>query len=280
MKSVFPYPGGKAKLADWIVSHFPDHGCYVEVFSGSAAVLVSKPETRVEVLNDLDGDIVHFFKTLRDRGNELREWLRNTPFSRELHDEYATEFYDGKRPDDDIERAGKFFYLRSTQFSTKYASKSGFATSKHPQVDQAGAYMNRAADLDEFSDRLRDVVIESKDFGDMFDTYDGAETLFYCDPPYVGPGDSLYSHGGEFEHRRLMERVAELEGKVIISYEDLPESTPESFYVAEKGTTYSMGTNGHDERKEATERLVMNFDPEEVTPFAGVDQANLEAFGD
>jgi len=278
MKSVFPYPGGKTYLASWVIEHFPDHECYVEVFGGSASVLVSKPRSRIEVLNDLDGDITHFFTTLRDHGDELREWLWSTPYSRELHEKYANEFYDGYRPDDDIERAGRFFFLRLSQFASKYKTKSGFSSSK--VTDQPGAYVNSVNQLEEYADRLRGVSIESKDFAAMFEDYDSEDTLFYCDPPYVGAGDEMYSHGGEFKHTDFMDCVEAAEGDVVVSYEELPDCTPEWLTVVEKRSTYHMSAGGHGDKKEATERLLCNFDPTDMTPFAGADQSNLEAFGD
>jgi len=106
---IFKYPGAKTQLFSWIEPRIPEHRTWVDVFGGSGAVTANKPESDVEVFNDIDGDIIHFFTTLRDSGGELAEWLSQTPHSRELHREYAQTFYDGERPDDDIERAGRFF---------------------------------------------------------------------------------------------------------------------------------------------------------------------------
>lgn len=129
-KNVFGYPGGKTNMADWIINQLPQHQCYVEVFGGSAGVLANKPPSNSEVLNDRDGDIIHFFETLRDKGGELVSWLRDTPHSRQLHNKYGEEFYNGYRPDDDIERAGRFWYLRETSFGGKYTSHSGYNGSR------------------------------------------------------------------------------------------------------------------------------------------------------
>ncbi|WP_066415436.1 DNA adenine methylase [Halorubrum aethiopicum] len=124
--AVFPYPGGKSRFASWILEQVPEHVCFVEVFGGAAGVLANKdPDTSdVEVYNDRDGDLVQFFEVLRDRSEELIEWLDRTPYSRELHDEWAHKFFHGYRPSDPIERAGQFFYLRYTQWGGKY---DGFA---------------------------------------------------------------------------------------------------------------------------------------------------------
>lgn len=93
--AVFPYPGGKSRFASWILDQTPEHTCFVEVFGGAAGVLANKdPDTSdVEEYNDRDGDLVQFFEVLRDRSEELVAWLDRTPYSRELHDEWAHKFF-------------------------------------------------------------------------------------------------------------------------------------------------------------------------------------------
>lgn len=65
-RPVLRYPGGKFKLAKWVISHFPGHDFYVEPFGGAASVLMSKPRAQGEIYNDLDGDVVNVFRVLRD----------------------------------------------------------------------------------------------------------------------------------------------------------------------------------------------------------------------
>src|SRR6056297_1996802 len=84
--SIFPYPGNKSRHADWILRHFPEHTCYVEPFGGATGVLANKPESKVEVYNDRDRDLVQFFDVLRERGQELAEWLDNLPYARAKYD--------------------------------------------------------------------------------------------------------------------------------------------------------------------------------------------------
>lgn len=270
-KSVFPYPGGKTYMANWILDYFPDHDCYVEVFGGSAGLLVNKERSRIEIFNDIDGDIVHFFRVLRDRGGELREWLENTPYSRELHNEYADEYYAGHRPSDDIERAGKFLYLRSTQFAGKYPTKSGFLSGK--ESNHPGAYINRVRALDEFSERFRGVTIESGDYEKILGDYDKPDTLFYCDPPYVG-SDEHYNHG-EFDHERFVETIRDIEGMVMVSYEELPPGLDGFTVVKRDSSPRHMSAGGHGGKKDASERLVMNFDPEQEPRFASAGQLTV-----
>lgn len=277
--SVFPYPGGKTFHVGEILPYFPDHELYVEPFGGSASLLLNKEPSHIEVLNDLDSDVVHFYRVLRQQREELQKWLCTVPFSRELHGRWAREFYDGYRPDDDVIRAGRWFYLRYTQYSGKIDGISGFKAST--VRSEPRRLQNAAEALDEVADRLRDVALECLDFRRLCEKYDRDGALFYFDPPYVGPGDDLYTHEGEFDHRELVNLLARLEGDWLCSYGTLPAELEEA--IAEYGWSerqyqihYSI--NG-DQREKATERLVMNFDPNEAPAFRPTQQSGLEAFG-
>jgi DNA adenine methylase len=93
------YHGGKWRIAPWIISFFPPHRVYAELFGGGGSVLLRKGRSHEEIYNDLDGDIVNLFRMARDRGEELRRKLALTPFARE---EYALSF---KPAGDPLERA-------------------------------------------------------------------------------------------------------------------------------------------------------------------------------
>lgn len=264
---VFPYPGSKGQLASWIIEDLPDHETFVEAFGGSAAVTVQKPESYNEIINDRDGDIAHFFETLRDRHDELVEWCKQTPFSRDLHRKYANQFYAGYRPDDSIERAGRFFYIRNTQFAQKYTGISGFRLAV--ARNHATQYLNRVDDLKAFAKRLRRVQVENLDYGDLVGRVDTPETLFYFDPPYVDVGDDLYSHGA-FDHERFVNVLESIEGYWICSYTDLPAGL-EEYYCVEQNRRGTMRTGQADWSQENTERLVMNFHPAETPKFIDTD---------
>jgi len=270
-RSIFPYPGGKSQLAPWIIDHIPDHQCYVEVFGGSAAVLLGKAESPVEVYNDTDEDLVHFFRTFREKTDELVEFLQQTPYAKDIHDEWATLYYNGFRPTGDVERAGRWFYLRFSQFAAKYNGISGFRSMKQRSpASQLGSVRGR---LDHFAERFDDVQIENRDYKRLFDRFDGPDTVFYCDPPYVEEGDALYTHGS-FDHERFVSELTEVEGDWVVSYTDLPDGLG-NFEVVEKSVKYSSQNGSDGSHKEATERLVMNFDPTDRPKFSSPQQRTL-----
>lgn len=270
-----PYPGGKTSLAPWIVEHLPSHECYVEPFAGSAAVLAEKERSRVEVLNDADEMLVRAYRTLRSRLDELEERLREIPFARRTHNDWKEHLATGEWPEDNIEATARWLFLRYSQHSAKLVDASGFKTSK--KTNPARAWSNAKDALPALSDRLDAVIIESGDWETVADRYDGPDTLLYFDPPYAeGKGDELYRHSGEFSHDRLARWLSSSESRWMLSYETVPECIDTArYHVVERETTYRGSARDGEQVKEATERLICNFDPTETTEHSEPDQAQL-----
>src|SRR2546428_2668571 len=101
------YIGGKNRLARRIIDLFPKHTTYVEAFAGGAQVFFHKASSPVEVLNDLDREIVNFFRICQSHYQELVRYLRYMLMSREW-------FGLLKQTDPavltDVQRAARFFY--------------------------------------------------------------------------------------------------------------------------------------------------------------------------
>ena len=120
-RPIIRYHGGKHKLADWIVSYFPEHSCYVEPFGGAASVLLRKPVSHAEVYNDLDSEIVNLFRVVRDNGDRLKELLYLTPFAR---DEFISSYDPADCP---IEQARRTVVRAFQGFgSNAHNKKTGF----------------------------------------------------------------------------------------------------------------------------------------------------------
>lgn len=207
--------------------------------------------SEVEVYNDKDGDLVHFFEVPHDRTEELVDWIRQVHYFRRIYSRWAHFYYKGYRPVDDIERAGRFFYLRYTQWGGKFEAYSGFATSK--VQNEAQSHSNKIDLLREFGERFQEAVLEK---------YDSPETVFYLDPPYVGKED--YYPIGDVDHEAVLEAIGQLEGRAICSYEDLPENEDGLHEVTRTGEKRFINSGLEGSGKDATERLLLNFDPEVV----------------
>src|SRR5436305_8185500 len=109
MRPPFAYYGGKTTLADAIIDVLPQHEHYVEPFAGSLAVLLAKPRSRMETVNDLDGDIMTFWRVLRDRPEDLARVCSLTPHSRLEHATAQDEDLAGVT--DELERARRVWVL-------------------------------------------------------------------------------------------------------------------------------------------------------------------------
>jgi DNA adenine methylase len=276
-RAPFPYPGSKARHADWILEHIPEHRTYVEPFGGAAGVLFQKPPSKVEVYNDRDGDIVQFFRVLRERPDELAEWLEAVPFARDVYDRWASEFYEeGYRPDDEIERAGRFFALRYMQFGAKKNAPAGFGTK--PTSNGARPMKHATNELPRFARRLRHIYTENLDWRECVEKYDTPETVFYCDPPYDGTED--YYNAGDFDHRALHDALLEAEGRAVVSYDAVPPFYGDEWHVATKDSTFHIDNTDGSGPKDCTEVLLMNFDGEGEPVMSGVGQQTLESVGD
>jgi DNA adenine methylase len=176
-----PYFGGKSRLAGWIVGLMPEHRVYVEPFAGSAAVLLAKPPSRHEILNDVDGNIVTFFRVLRDRPEDLERACRLTPYAR---DEFAAA--DLADPSlDDLERARRWWIRASQSFAKTGTTATGWATSILRNSNQARTAANRIDRFAGVAERLSGVTIEHRDALDVIREYSAPDGLIYADPPYV-----------------------------------------------------------------------------------------------
>lgn len=201
----------------------PPHDVYVEVFGGAASVLLAKPPSRLEILNDIDLAITTFYRVLRDphKLERLLELLEYTPYSRPEWRECKDTL---DEPDiDDVERARRFFVVAVQSFSG--TPGRSWSMSACPKRSKGRAWRDSIDNLRAVHERLRHVQIECVDWSRIFDLYDRPRTLFYCDPPYIPDTrePNIYRHEmGAEEHERFIDRLLTLRGMAIVSGYDHP----------------------------------------------------------
>jgi DNA adenine methylase len=262
----FGYYGGKFSHLDFLLPLLPTtyhHFC--EPFGGSAAVLINRPPAPVETYNDLDSEVVNFFRCLRDRGAELIRLISLTPFSRE-------ELVVACRPEaslTDMERARRFF-VRARQTRTGLAQTSSegrwahcILTSRASMAGAVSRWLGSVEGLPEIVQRLQRVQIENAPAIEVVRRYDSESTLFYCDPPYPheARGDSK-AYGYEMsdrEHEELAEVLRSAKGAVALSgYRcALMDRLYHDWIRVDANTRLCNSSKG-----ERTESLWTNYDPE------------------
>lgn len=211
----FPYYGSKKNMLKYILPYLNiKHKIYVEVFGGSAVVLLNKKPSDFEVYNDIYFEVVNFFRVIRncfDR-KKLQEFIKNVPYSREEFSEFKRTL---SSTEDKIERAAKFYFLHSSSYSGHGHSFTVTIRRKPNLVYQDSEKLNK------ITSRLRSVAIENLDWEEVLTRFDSEETLFYLDPPYVNTtlrGAVQYNCKiGDDIHQKMVDKILTLKGKFILS---------------------------------------------------------------
>lgn len=260
MKAVLKYPGAKNRLAPWILSFIPEHKVYLEPFAGSLAFLLNKKRSHIETVNDLDGEIVNFFRVLRDTPEKLQRLLQTTPYSRE---EYINAF---EPCDDPAERARRFAVRCWMGFGCGNHYHNGFRSgqqSNSPNPAKAWARLPQTITL--ASERLRGVQIECMDALELIRRYNTEDVFIYADPPYLPDIRKGYLYSEEMaldQHKELLQVLAGHPGKVLLSGYDneLYDSLLPGWHKVQKTTQAECGLH-------RVETLWMNYTlpPHQIT---------------
>jgi DNA adenine methylase len=265
----FGWYGGKYSHLDWLLPLLPRCHHYCEPFGGSAAVLLNREPSPVETYNDVDGEVVNFFRVLRDELESLVRAIGLTPFSREEF-AVACEIDPSLDP---VERARRF-YVRARQVRTGLAQSATVGrwancknTSRAGMAGAVSRWLGAVESLPDIALRLLQVQIENRPAIDIIRMYDSPETLFYCDPPYVhetrGDNNAYAYEMTDEEHRELASVLNSVQGLVAVSgYEcklmnDLYPSPKWRKNVAPAKTIHST-------KDERTEILWTNYDPKSI----------------
>lgn len=215
-RPIVPWMGGKRRLAASIIDTFPEHQCYVEVFGGGAAVLFEKQQSKVEVLNDINGDLVNLYRVIQHHLEEFMRQFRWAVSSRQVF-----EWEKAKAPETltDIQRAARFFYLQKLSFGAKPTSRTfGTATTSRARLN----LLRLEEDLSAAHLRLSGVTIEQLPWQEVIRRYDRPHTLFYLDPPYWGTAGYGTEFGWE-EYEALAELPGTIQGAAVVSLNDHPD---------------------------------------------------------
>ncbi len=175
---IIPWIGGKRRLADHLIPRFPAHDCYVEVFAGGAALCFLRPPAKVEVINDINGELINLYRVVQ---HHLEEFVRQ--FKWALTSRQVFEWLKQTVPETltDIQRAARFYYLQKSCFGAKLEGQTfGTATTTPPDRN----LLRIEGKLSAAHLRLANAFIERLDWAACIDRYDRPHTLFCLDPPY------------------------------------------------------------------------------------------------
>jgi DNA adenine methylase len=215
--TLVPWPGGKTRLLPHLlplVAARP-HTCYVEPFAGGAAMLFAREPAKVEVLNDVHGELVRLYRVVAHHLDEFIRQFRWSLTSREMFRWCQLQHVDTLT---DIQRAARFYYLQRLSFGGKVAGQSFGTASIAPKTFNL---LRIEEELSAAHLRLHRVVIENLSWQKCIERYDAPHTLFFLDPPYW----ETEGYGAPFaleEYQQLAERMGTLKGRAILTINDHP----------------------------------------------------------
>ena len=216
MRGPLAYIGGKRAVAKEIIAVLPKHVTYVEPFAGGAQIFFAKEPSKVEVLNDLDGELVNFYRVIQRHYEELIRYMRFTIVSRTVFDLLKAANV-GQLTD--IQRAARMLYLQKTSYAGRVTGRN-FRTGI---VQPPGLNPERIPELiEETHRRLARVLLECLPYEKVLAKYDSPATCFYVDPPYFEVKHYKFNLDPE-DFRTLAERLGAIKGSFVLSLNDLPE---------------------------------------------------------
>jgi DNA adenine methylase len=254
VRSFLSYRGGKSLLVNKIIKRIPEHVCYCEVFAGAAWLLFGKEESKVEIINDINKDLITLYRVIK---NHLEEFVRYLKWILVAREEFARFKAENPETLTDIQRAVRFYYLLKAGYGAKVV---GQTFNIGPTRPSSFNLLRIEEELSEAHLRLSRVYIENMHYQRLIERFDRPETFFYIDPPYYGNEDD-YGEGifGRGDFVRLRDVLAGIQGKFIMSINDVPEIRGlfEGCSIEEVMTNYKMP--GAHKQKRVTELLIRNY---------------------
>jgi DNA adenine methylase len=214
MKPPLTYYGGKQKLSQLILSLIPKHNLYCEPFFGGGAIFFAKTPSAIEVINDTNGDLINFYKVIKNNYKILAKEIKATLHSREHH-QTAKMVLGYPYLFNDVKRAWAIWVLANEGYASRLDSSWGYDRKRNTSAKRL--YYKREDFSKEYAERLEKAEIEKSDALNVIKTRDSKESFFYCDPPYFNAGMGHYKNYSEQDFENLLKLLSTIKGKFLLS---------------------------------------------------------------
>lgn len=259
MKTPICYYGGKQGMIKDIMPLVPDHTVYNEPFAGGAALLFAKEPVKVNVINDLNGELVNFYRTIVSDFDALKTEIESTLHAREQH-QVAWFIYNNPDYFNRVKRAWAVWVLSNLGFSGLFSSSFSFARGtgkKTTKIINAKERFNE--DLQQL---LECCTIEQDDAFAVIQRYDTPETFHFIDPPYVGFNMGHYnSMFSKEDMQRLLELLIRIKGKFMLTM--YPDEMISQYVDANSWRIHKVErcvTAANVKRRKQEEWMILNYE--------------------
>jgi DNA adenine methylase len=259
MRTPLSYYGGKQQLAARILDMIPEHQIYCEPFCGGAAIFFAKEPSKVEIINDTNGEIINFYEVLKRDFPALEREIEISLHSRKQHHQ-ARVIYENPDMFDRVKRAWAVWMLANGSYGCMLDGGFGYdrtgGTSKKLSNKSSGFTVD-------FAIRLQQVQIECCDALRIIQSRDSSETFFYLDPPYVGTDMGHYDGYTQMDFDALLGLLEAIQGKFLLSFfhnTSLAEfARKNDWYTVEFRLSSAMTHGGGRNVRDKVEVLTANY---------------------
>ncbi len=265
LNSPIKWVGGKSRLRKQIIKLLPNHTCYVEPFAGAAWVLFAKPVSQVEIINDIDSDLINFFRVVKNNPIAFIESFDWEIVSRAEYERLASLDTNTLT---DIERAHRFFYLIMAGWGGElnYPRFQTSITDGGHGNRLIGALKSLRERIEPVHKRLSTVIVENLDWRECINKYDRQGVVMYIDPPYPGNGANYVHNMRTWTvHRELADRILQSKCKWILSSYDNEEIRAifrDCHILPVRSASGMRQKKNKTNRVVVDEVLITNYDPE------------------
>jgi len=254
LKSPIWWVWWKSKLSTEVISIFPKHKHYIEVFGWGLSVFFKKQPSKIETINDINSDLINLWRIIQTKPKSLSNVLNQMFISREIFNKIKTKEY---KPKNNIERAAYFYYLISQSFWSK---GDNFAMNSKLWRKPKSIYKS----FIKWSKRFKFVTIENISFEKIISKYDSkdGDTFFYLDPPYYSY-EKYYKWGfKKSQHELLRDSLKKIKWKFLLSYNDTPKIRKlyKKFNITKsKEIAYTLWGSANGKKKIVSELYISNY---------------------
>lgn len=260
MKPPITYYGGKQTLSKQIIELIPEHKIYCEPFFGGGAVFFAKPESKIEVINDINGELINFYKVIKSKFKKLEKEIKSTLYSRESHQAARTIFANPKLFNE-VNRAWAVWTLANQSYASKLNGSWGYDKKENKSVNQLNTKRNNFTEI--YAKRLENAEIENQDAIEVIKQRDSKATFFYLDPPYIETNQGHYKGYTKEDYERLLKTLKNIKGKFLLSSypnEILKKYTKQyAWQIKTIETHLSVSTNSKAKTSRKKEVLIKNY---------------------
>jgi DNA adenine methylase len=259
LKTPLSYYGGKQQLAALILGLIPEHRVYCEPFLGGAAIFFAKKPSKVEIINDTNGEIINFYEVLKRDFTALEKEITISLHSRKMHN-HAWVIYQNPELFDRIKRAWAIWMLANSSYGCML--DGGFGYDKITGGTTKKLANKKLNFTEDYAIRLQNAQIECCDALKVIRSRDSESAFFYCDPPYVGSDQGHYDGYTQEDFDGLLSLLESIKGKFLLSSfrnKALTEAIKRKGWYSFEIKMYCSMTNRSESPRSKVEVLTANY---------------------